>query len=191
MNRFSVNVLASVLAALAIVLSGCGNGGAKPPATSAPAAPAAGEAKLPEGLILVSAPAGAKDVGVGKAEAKEGDEVVLRGQVGGKAKDVFTPGYAAFLLADMKLQPCNAKPGDGCTTPWDFCCDPREEILANVVNVEIQGTSNKPLKLNLQGVQGIDHLSTLVVKGKVLRKDGPNLTLRAEGIFVEKAAATK
>jgi hypothetical protein len=143
--------------------------------------------KLPEGLVLTAAPAGAKDVGATKKEAKDGETVVIRGRVGGRESDVFTPGYASFYLGDMKLTPCNEKPGDACKTPWDFCCDDSDVITANLVNVEARGADGKPLKIDLKGVQGIDLLSILVVKGKAVKKENdPNVTIIAEGIYVEK-----
>src|SRR5690348_16160813 len=85
---------------------------------------------LPAGLILKEAPAGAKDVSVLKKDAKEGDEVVIRGQVGGDEKP-FVNKRAIMRIVDMKLPACNAKPGDSCKTPWDFCCETPEAIKAN------------------------------------------------------------
>ena len=39
----------------------------------------------------------------------------------------------------------------------------------------------------MKGAQGIDHLSILVVKGTVVKKENdPNVTIVAEGIYVEK-----
>lgn len=172
----------SVLVAGSLFLAGCGGTPVKP-ATTGPVATAS---NLPPELILTAAPAGAKDVGVLKQEVKDGDEVVIRGRVGGKDKDVFTPGYASFYLADMKLVPCNTKPGDDCKTPWDFCCEERETILSNLVTVEARGADGKPLKVDLQGVKGIDLLSVLVIKGKAVRQGSDkNLTIVPSGIFVE------
>lgn len=175
--------LFAVVFVTGLLLSGCGEGPVKPGS----GAPAAGTKALPKDFILAAAPAGAREVGVAKKEVKDGEEVVVRGRVGGKDKDVFTPGYASFYLADMSLQPCNEKPGDGCKTPWDFCCDERETILANLVTVEAHGEDGKPLKMDLKGMQGIDLLSVLVVKGKAVRRGGDmNLTIVPTGIFVEK-----
>jgi len=175
--------LFAMLFVSAFLLSGCGDAPAKP----ASGGPAANAAALPKDFILTAAPSGAKEVGVVKKEVKDGDEVIIRGRIGGKDKDVFTPGYASFYLADMSLTPCNEKPGDGCKTPWDFCCDERETILANLVTVEARGSDGKPLKVDLKGVQGIDLLSVLVVKGKAIRQGSDqNITIVPSGIFVEK-----
>jgi hypothetical protein len=142
---------------------------------------------LPAGLILKEAPAGAKDVSVLKKDAKEGDEVVIRGQVGGDVKP-FVKNRAIVRIVDMKLPACNAKPGDSCKTPWDFCCETPEAIKANSATIECCTADGKPLKVELKGMNGIDHLSVVVVKGKVSSRVGDNLIIQASGIFVEKAA---
>jgi hypothetical protein len=166
----------------ALVLSGCGGSTVEAPTKSAPSA-----AELPPGFILTEAPSGAKSVSELKQTAKDGDEVVVRGQVGGKDKGVFTPGYASFYLADLKLKACNLKPDDDCKTPWDFCCEERSTILSNLISIEARDAGGKPLKTDLKGVDGIDLLSVLIVRGKAVRQGSDeNLTIVPTGIYVEK-----
>ena len=173
-------------AGLLAVLSGCGDTAAPQGSSDVkPAIPGpASTAPLPAALILKEAPAGAKDIAAAKKDAKEGDEIVIRGQVGGR-EEVFTAGRAAFLIADMKLPACNTKPGDKCATPWDFCCETPETLKASTATIQIVDAQGKLLKTDVRGVSGIDHLSVLVVKGVVAKREEQNLVINATGIFVE------
>ncbi len=143
---------------------------------------------LPDSLFLKESPTTASNVGELKKYAKEGDEVVLRGQIGGQAKDVFNASRATFMVADMKLKPCNKIPGDTCETPWDFCCVPVNEKAANIALVQVVDAKGKLLKSTLKGVNGLDNLSVVVVKGKVSKVDGANMIVNATGIYLEPPA---
>ncbi len=142
---------------------------------------------IPESLFLKESPATAADVGDVKKTAKEGEEVTLRGQIGGQAKDVFNASRASFWLADMKLVSCNKIPGDKCETPWDFCCVPITEKAANIAIVQVVDEKGRLVKASLKGANGLDHLGVVVVKGKVAKADGKNLIINATGIYLEPA----
>ncbi len=144
--------------------------------------------KLPDSLFLKDSPTTASNVGELKKTAKEGDEIVLRGQIGGQAKDVFNETRATFMVADMKLKSCDKNPGDKCETPWDFCCVPVNEKAANIAVVQVVDEKGKLVKTTLKGVNNLDHLSVVVVKGKVAKADGKNLIVNATGIYLEPAA---
>ena len=172
-------------------LIGCGEAQKSSPNSAMSADPAskpAATVALPDTLLLKEAPSGAKDVGVLKKEAKAGDEVVIRGQVAGRV-DVFTPGRATVMLADTNLPACSLKPGDKCETPWDLCCETKEILKANTASIQVVGPDGKPLKTDLRGVSGIDHLSVLVVKGTVAAREEQNLVINATGIYVEPPVA--
>jgi hypothetical protein len=143
--------------------------------------------KLPDDLFMKESPEKASNVGELKKTAKEGEEVVLRGQIGGQVKDVFNSSRASVMVADMKLVSCNKIPGDTCKTPWDFCCVPANEKAAGLAIVQVVDEKNKLLKSTLKGVNGLDHLSVIVVKGKVSKNDGKNLIVNATGIYLEPA----
>lgn len=144
--------------------------------------------KLPDGLILKESPTTAANVADLKKTAKEGEEVILRGQIGGQAKDVFSGNRAMMMVADMKLKACNKNPGDTCETPWDFCCVPQNEKAAAIAIVQVVDEKGKLVKSSLKGAGGMDHLSVVVVKGKVAKNEGGNMIVNASGIYVEPAA---
>lgn len=120
-----------------------------------------------------------------RTTAKPGDTVVLNGMVMG-AKEPFVEGRAAFILGDReKLTPCNERPDDPCSTPWDVCCDSKENRRVGTAMVQISGDDGRPLKESLEGVLGMKKLSKIRVKGRVAETSGPdNLVIHAEAIEV-------
>ncbi len=73
----------------------------------------------------------AVDVGEARKIAQQGQQVVIKGRIGG-VPNPFADKYAIFVLSDLRLLMCEEK----CPTPWDYCCTPREKILANVATVK-------------------------------------------------------
>jgi len=51
--------------------------------------------------------------------AKDGDEVVVVGRVGGR-KVPWAKGRAAFRIVDASLKSCAEVGSDDCATPWDY-----------------------------------------------------------------------
>lgn len=179
---FPAALMAAFLLGGCCVLFGC-NGDGGDTTTETPEQPAAA---LPDGLFVDAAPDGAKDVTEVKAAAKEGDTVVVRGKVGG-TMEPFVAGRAAVMLgSEVSIDSCEVREGDGCETPWDYCCMTREAITAGTLTVQVVGADGKTLKVPLQGANGIDHLTVLVVKGTVgPRPDPAVLVVNAEAIHVE------
>lgn len=151
--------------------------------SAAPASSTSASAALPGTLFLASAPAEAMGVKAAKAGAKPGDKVVLVGRVGG-SKEPFVPGRAVFTVVDTAVKSCADNPEDTCTTPWDYCCESRDEITANAATVQVTGADGQPLKAGLEGVHGLKGLSVVTVVGTVAQAEGPNLLVRAEGIHI-------
>lgn len=165
-------LLAHLTALVLALLSACGG-------EAAPARPAS---DVPERFYLASAPP-AQAVAAVVATAKDGDEVVVTGRVGG-AKKVFVDGFAAFTLVDAAVPPCGAAKMDDCETPWDYCCDAPEVLAKNGLSVELVA-DGQPLRANARGFHGLDHLSTVVVAGKVARDSAGNVRVLASGLFVQ------
>lgn len=127
---------------------------------------------------LTSEPPGAQDVTLARSSAKEDEEVVVVGRIGGDANP-WIDGTAAFTITDLSLKPCE----DGCGTPWDYCCDldllPKSRAMVKVVDTEgsVVATESRQLL-------GVKELQTVVVRGKAKRDEAGNLTVLANGIFV-------
>ncbi len=154
------------------------------PAKTPDTAPATAQAALPDGLFVAQEPTGAKEVGDIKADASATGEVVLRGRIGGRV-ETFVKDRAIFMLADYRLPTCRDKHGDGCPTPWDYCCEPKTELLAKTASIQVVGQDGQPLKLGLQGRQGLEPMAEIVVSGKIASRDGGTLLINAERIFVK------
>jgi hypothetical protein len=148
------------------------------------AAPAVGEQKPASApsaelsKILASAPSGeAKAIQALRTSAKPGDEVTLTGRIMGNAKP-FVEGRAVFIVGDPAvLTPCNEVPGDNCETPWDVCCDSKEDKKAGTATVQVAGADGKVLKEGLEGVGGLKNLATVTVTGKVAEGSSADLLL--------------
>lgn len=162
------------LAGLVALAAGCGpTGGNSSETRNDPAARSEAEQYL-----LTSEPAGVKGVIDVRKYAKDGDEVVVAGQVGGSTKP-FTQGRASFLIVDPSL-----KATEGCDTPWDFCEMPNKEVAAARLSVKFVDQGGKTLQAGAREMFGIKELSGVVVKGKVSRDDKDNVVVVASGIYV-------
>jgi hypothetical protein len=172
-RRFSKWQLGGAVAA-AILAVRCGSG-----SEDTPRAKPAARASVPAAVALASEPAGAKPVHELVASAKPGDEVVAIGRVGDAGSD-----RADFLLVDPVLKSCTDL-GDQCETPWDYCCAAPEEKRANSAVVVLRDEHGVPLSGTILGFAGLDHLGTVVVRGRAEPDAAGNLTIVATGLFVK------
>lgn len=142
-------------------------------------------APLPTGFFVDSQPEHAKDVSEARhaGRIKVGDEVVLRGRVGG-SKEPFVAGRAVFTLMGRGLKACNENPDDKCSKPWDYCCETKEGILANSVTVQVVDAKGQILRTDMKGRRGLKELSEMVVVGKVTAADGKAVVVNATAIHV-------
>lgn len=147
--------------------------------------------ELPANIFVASAPQGARPVRDAK-DASPGDRIVVHGRIGG-GKSPFVDGRAIFTLSDMSLPPCSEKEDDHCPTPWDFCCEPLDDILRRTITVRVVDPAGQPVKSGLKGAGGLRELSEVVVEGRVSSKSPPHtLVVDASAIcLMEKKADTR
>jgi hypothetical protein len=171
-----------LMTAMAAMLSACSDSHA-PTGEDAPAQKS--QAKLPDGFIVAEAPEGA--IGVAQArDVEAGKEVVVRGRVGGVA-DPISSGHALMVLADTdNIDYCGADGvDDHCPKPWDYCCTPQEDKLANTLSVQVKDESGNVVPGTLRGVGGIEPLSVVVVRGSVERPSEKSVIVNARELYVE------
>jgi hypothetical protein len=164
------NITCTLIVSAAIATFAIGCGSSEKQQTTAPAKPAAAEAppvELPESLLAKDALPDAVGVVAARKAVEPGKEIVITGFVGGR-EEPFVDGRAIFTLGDSKaLTQCDAKPGDGCKTPWDACCDEPEKIKASIASIQVVDGDGLVLKRKLEGFGGIAPGSTVSVKGKI------------------------
>ncbi|MEM7230129.1 MAG: hypothetical protein AAF432_15085 [Planctomycetota bacterium] len=131
--------------------------------------------------MLPDMPADSVDVLEAKSSVSEGDNVVIRGVIGGRV-DALSEDSAFFVMIDATVNnPCLAK-DDHCKTPWDYCCTPRDEITKHSMTVKLVGDDGRMMPINLKD-HGIAPLDTVVIVGTVAAGPEDNaMTVTATGI---------
>lgn len=176
----------AVALAMTAALTGCDDAGEPAAQRGAAGAPAPAAAFDPW-LWLGEAPAEAQPVSAVKRDAAAGEEVVVRGRVAGQ-RQPFERGRAVLLLADLDLGNCTTMGMHTCPTPWDSCCEPGANVEANTLSVEVPGPDGQPVAASLEGVQGLEPMSEVIVRGTIAEgRDGK--IVRATGIHVVPAEA--
>jgi hypothetical protein len=160
------------------VTSACGNKGDKASTSSGPT--------LPANLVATSIDGSPQTVIETLKDKKAGDTALVVGLIGGKMEP-FAKNRAVFQLIDASMKPCDLTNG-GCPAPWDYCCEPPEQILASSMTVQVVGADGRPLPLGLEGKDGLEPLTTLVVSGKVNQASDGVFVLDADKIMIAKAS---
>ncbi len=150
---------------IVIAVGGCGN-------SPTPGAPATTPTWL-----LAAMPTGAIPVAEAKQSAREGDQVVVRGRIGGR-REPMNANVAVFVMIDPAIPHC--KIGE-CKIPWDYCCETPESITTNSATVQLVGDNGKPMPIDL-GRHALKPLDEIVVVGTV----GPRPTAEVFVIRAEK-----
>lgn len=182
MRKNHATILTATMMAiyLGLFVAGCEQG-----ETSQSGATEQKRVSLPDGLLLDHPPTGVTAISQIKQSAKEGDQVVLRGVVGGRVKPIVD-NRAVMTVVDASTSNQCTSPNDMCTTPWDYCCESPEQLKPHLATVQIVDDHGHPLTIDLTGATTIKPMSVLVVKGEVSSK--PNaftLVVNARGLFVE------
>jgi hypothetical protein len=160
------NILGVVLAASSLAVLGCGS---------------ATETSKSNKFLLPAEPGGAVDVLALRADAKDQQDIVVVGRIGGRV-DPWVKGTAAFPIVDRSLRACNQIEGDTCETPWDYCCEPN--LADATVLVKFVDEAGKTIKEDPRELLNVKELQTVVVKGKAQRDKDGNVTVLASQLHV-------
>lgn len=163
-----LNRIASLiaLASLPLIAVGCGEGGDR--SANAPA-------ETPS-WVLTSAPSDASSVAEVRATAAEGDRVILRARIGGRKVPIEATS-PVFVVMDLAVPHCGEIPGDGCGTPWDYCCETPESIAANAATIRVEGDTSPAA----HGFAALDEVIVVGVVGP--RPNDTVLSVDATGIY--------
>lgn len=165
----------------ALLLAGCGDGSNDASADNNPSADAR------PAWLLSDAPGQATAVGEAKTSVQAGDEVKIVGRIGGRLKPM-EPGSPVFLIVDPSVPSCAELHEDACPTPWDYCCEPPNSLMANSATVQLLDASGAPSAVDPIAA-GLSPLDEVVVVGKVgPRPSDQVLTIQATGVYVQQPA---
>lgn len=140
-------------------------------------------------FLLSAEPAGGQNVKQVFESAKDDDEVVIIGRIGGE-KIPWIKNRAAFRIVDPSLLACSDKKEDGevcnCPTPWDYCCE-TDSLPGAMVLVKFVEADGNDVKHDARHIfEDLQELETVVVKGKASRDEEGNLTVLASGMYVRR-----
>ncbi len=132
----------------------------------------------PNAWLLTSEPSGAVSITEAKESAKEGDQVVIRGRIGGRHSPMSEES-SVFTIMDMELAYCGQHEDDGCPTPWDYCCETPDTIGTNSATVQVVGNG----AIDPVGA-GLKPLDVVILVGTVgPRPNDQVLTIQATGVY--------
>jgi hypothetical protein len=132
-------------------------------------------------FLLEKEPKGAVDVLALRKDAKDQQDVVVVGRIGGRANP-WIKGMAAFPIVDRSLRPCNEIEGDTCKTPWDYCCE--ADLPKATVLVMFMDERGKVIKKDPRELLEVKELQTVVITGKAKRDKTGNVTVLASKLHI-------
>jgi hypothetical protein len=164
---------------LLVSVSGCGQQTVEATANRANA-PAIDKSRY----ILSEEPDGAVGVMIAREDAKDQDEIVLVGRIGGR-KNPWIEGRSAFMVIDaaMTVVADREESGEGQVCMDDCCAALRTESTTLVKIVDEQG---KPLKIDARELLDAKVNDMIVVKGKVQRDEEGSFSVAADGVYVRR-----
>jgi len=125
--------------------------------------------------LLTDEPQGALGVSELREQAKDKENVVLIGRIGGAVKP-WVEGRSAFAVVDASIELCD---GGVCACCKDKVCD--ATALVKVVNAHGQ-----LFKTDARELLNVKENELVVVPGKAKRDDAGNLTILASGVYIRR-----
>ena len=135
--------------------------------------------------LVSTEPADGKDVIAVRNSAKDGEEIVIIGRIGGSSNP-WVEGRAAFYIVDRSLKACNDIPGDMCPKPWDYCCE-TSKLPTSIALVKVVDKHGTLVSTDAHELLKVKPLNTVVIKGSAVRDDAGNLTVLANQIHIKKS----
>ncbi len=94
--------------------------------------------------------------------------------------------HRPITVADFTCFPHEVRGEDHCATPWDYCCEPHESLVASSATIQVVETDGRPLKADLKGLRGLDPLAEVYVVGTVAQRDeGGTFVVNASGVWIK------
>jgi hypothetical protein len=171
--------IALICASLSPLATGCGS-----QSNASTQSSAANSSVDGSQYLLAEEPEGAMGVIEARQLAKDGEELVLVGRIGGEANP-WIEGRAAFTLLDPSMLVVDESEGmaEGQLCTADCCATERLECTTVVKFIDASGTLVSVDARKLLGVSADD---MVVVKGTAKRDKSGNFQLLATGLYNRK-----
>lgn len=134
---------------------------------------------LPRGWCYNAPPAESKTPGEARGSVKVGEDVVVRGRIGGSEYPIAI-GRASFTLVGPEVVF-----DEKAEKPWAYVGVAKETLDAGMCTVQFVDDKGEPLALELAGRSAMTKGNTVLVSGKVLRTEG-GLVIAAAKVQPEK-----
>lgn len=125
-------------------------------------------------------PAGAMDVIAARQAAKDKQEIVVVGRIGGGINP-WIEGRAAFLLVDATA--ASSCEEDGCD---EGCTCHAEELAEATTLIKFVDENGSTLPFDARQLLNLEEKQTVVVRGIAKRGPDDNLSVVASGIYVRR-----
>ena len=131
---------------------------------------------------LQAEPADAQDVIAVRTDAADGDKVAVVGRIGGDVNP-WIDGRAAFTIVDNSLLACSDIEGDGCPTPWDYCCE-TDKLKTGKILVKFVDEQGNLIAADAQELLGLGELDTVVIEGTMQKSEDGAAVILASGVYL-------
>jgi hypothetical protein len=174
LNMLKITTIALTATSL-FLQSGCGESSSSSEAQASPSEHIAQTTE--QAWVLTNAPSGDISVIEAKTNAKEGDQIVIRGRIGGRTAPLSADS-PVFTVVDLSLPYCGQNTDENCPAPWDYCCTSPDTIASSTATVKVDGDSIDFV------AGGLAPLDEIIITGAVgPRPDEKVLTIMATGIY--------
>lgn len=140
--------------------------------------------KLGQQYLLTSEPSGAVGVITAREDAKDGDELVMVGRIGG-AENPWIDGRAAFTLLDTSMSVVAEGEGN-CESELCLgnCCP--DALNACTVLVKVVDSNGKLVRVDSRELLGVLNSDMVVATGMAQRDENGNFVMLASGVYIHR-----
>ena len=126
-------------------------------------------------VLIIDEPQGALGVTELREQAKDEDDVVLIGRIGGVVEP-RVEGRSAFAVVDASIELCD---GGVCA-----CC--KDKVCDVTALVKVVDTHGQLFKTDARELLNVKENDLVVVPGKAQRDDAGNFTTLASGVYIRR-----
>lgn len=138
-----------------------------------------------EKYLLAEEPEGAQGIVSVRDQLRDGESYVLFGRIGG-VSDPWSPGKAAFVIADPVAMMGLESDGHDCSSGCAFCKKKEGHASRHLAMVRIVDESGDVVAVDARKLLDLDVDEMVVVRGIVSLDKLGNLIVDADGIHVRR-----